>query len=132
GRIPSARARHAREIRWSLRRARRCASGRRGRVEAEPARRHRVPVDGAGEALVRLRGVSRAEGDATPRGADEPRLRLRRPMSLAEWRKGGEGSSARTRTERRLRRLLSSTRVLTPPRPSPIPPDPLARTLSAY
>src|SRR5207237_6689594 len=26
-----------------------------------------------------------------------------------------EGSSARTRTERRLRRLLSSTRVLTPP-----------------
>src|SRR5207237_6031853 len=30
--------------------------------------------------------------------------RTRRPMSLAEWRNGGEGSSARTRTERRLHR----------------------------
>src|SRR5205085_2660354 len=33
-----------------------------------------------------------------------------------------EGSSARTRTERRLRRLLSSTRVLTPPPPALAPP----------
>src|SRR5438046_4541897 len=43
-------------------------------------------------------------------------------MTLAE-RSGGEGSSARTRTERRLRRLLSSTRVLTPPRRASIPRD---------
>src|SRR5947207_9113678 len=42
-------------------------------------------------------------------------------MRRAEERNGGEGSSARTRAERRLRRLLSSTRVLTPPRRSSIP-----------
>src|SRR5881275_497212 len=44
-------------------------------------------------------------------------------MRRAESRTDGEGSSARTRTERRLRRLLSSTRVLTPPRRASIPRD---------
>src|SRR5204862_4592958 len=61
---------------------------------------------------------SREEGDG---GSEE--VAANESRGIAEGpAPAGEGSSARTRTERRLRRLLSSTRVLTPPPRTPALP----------